>query len=83
MPGDCVHSLKSLNRDELYELMALVWLGRGDFSKAEWAASIGEARRFEGSRLRYLMRQPMLGDLIEEGLAELGYSLEELSDYEH
>lgn len=51
-------------------------------SRAEWPAALAEAARYEIPRVRYLMRQP-LGDLIEEGLAELGCSLEELSGYGH
>jgi len=73
-------TIAGLNADERNEILALLWLGRGDFTKEEWADAVAEAGRFATNRAHYLMRQPMLGDLIEEGLAELGYSLEELAD---
>jgi uncharacterized protein DUF3775 len=53
-----------------------MWLGRGDFS------SFAEARK-EASDMRdkhipsYLIGTPQLGDYIEEGLAQLGVSLED------
>ena len=56
--------------------MALTWLGRGDFS------SFAEARR-EAEGLdevhvaRYLIGTPLLGDYLEEGLSQLGHSLED------
>jgi hypothetical protein len=69
-------ALASLNIDEQLDLMALTWLGRGDF------ASFAEARK-EAEEMRdkhiavYLKGTPKLGDYLEEGLAQLGYSLED------
>ena len=69
-------ALGSLNVDEQLDLIALTWLGRGDFS------SFAEARK-EADEMRdkhvaiYLKGTPKLGDFLEEGLAQLGYSLEE------
>jgi hypothetical protein len=69
-------ALASLNIDEQLDLMALTWLGRGDF------ASFAEARK-EANDMRdkhiavYLKGTPKLGDYLEEGLAQLGYSLED------
>jgi Protein of unknown function (DUF3775) len=69
-------ALGALNVDEQLDLMALTWLGRGDFS------SFAEARQ-EADDMRdkhiaiYLMGTPKLGDYLEEGLAQLGHSLEE------
>jgi len=73
-------TLGALNFGERNELVALIWVGRGDYTGGEWATAVAEASRYATNRVDYLMRQPMLGDLIEEGLAELGYSLEELAD---
>ena len=69
-------ALAALNIDEQLDLLALTWLGRGDFP------SFAQARQ-EASDLRdkhiasYLIGTPQLGDFLEEGLAQLGYSLEE------
>lgn len=69
-------ALGARNIDEQLDLLALTWLGRGDFT------SFAEARK-EADDMRdkhiasYLMGTPKLGDYVEEGLAQLGYSLED------
>jgi Protein of unknown function (DUF3775) len=71
-------ALVGLNFDEQLDLLALTWLGRGDFP------TFAQARR-EAEDLRdkhipsYLIGTPKLGDYIEEGLAQLGYSLEDFA----
>lgn len=69
--------INTLNDEEVIDLIALAWLGRGDFAAAEWA----EARALATERHRhrsaaYLMGMPALGDYLEEGLSTLGYSCE-------
>jgi hypothetical protein len=65
--------LRALNDDQLTELLALLWVGRGDYSRSEWLEAVKAAREARNTRIvRYLAGTPMLGDLIEEGLAELG-----------
>jgi hypothetical protein len=74
--------LRDLNDDEITELLALVWLGRGDYSRSEWRqalAAAGEAR--DARAVRYLLETPLLGDLLEQGLAELDISI--LDEEEH
>jgi hypothetical protein len=73
-------AINGLNDDEVVDLIALAWVGRGDFGKADWS----EARALATERHRrrsavYLMGMPALGDYLEEGLSLLGYSCE---DYE-
>lgn len=69
-------ALEVLNVDEQLDLLALTWLGRGEY------ASFAEARE-EASDMRdkhipeYLIGTPKLGDYLEEGLAQLGISLED------
>ncbi len=66
-------ALANLNDDELTELLALLWVGRGDYDRASWREAVRQAREAKNKRIvRYLVGTPMLGDLIEEGLAELG-----------
>jgi hypothetical protein len=65
--------INDLNVDEAAELVALAWLGRGDYDAAEWADALAEARSRGRKRTAgYLMGLPMLGDWLEEGLEALG-----------
>ncbi|MEQ9122604.1 MAG: DUF3775 domain-containing protein [Alphaproteobacteria bacterium] len=67
--------IDDLNDDEQCELVALAWLGRGDFGDGEWAQVVREARgRRQGSTADYLLGMPILPDQLEEGLAQLGLS---------
>ena len=71
-------ALRSLNDDQVAELLALVWLGRGDFDKDTWGEALAEAQVTRNERaVSYLVGTPLLGDLIEEGLAQLGRPLPE------
>ncbi|MFZ2030207.1 MAG: DUF3775 domain-containing protein [Vitreimonas sp.] len=73
-------AIASLNNDAQAALVALAWLGRGDFDG--WAEALQTAReRVEGPTARYLMGIPLLGDYIEEGAAKVGVNLlEEMED---
>lgn len=66
--------INDLNVDETAELIAMVWIGRGDFDIGEWADAVAEAReRGHGRRASsYLLGMPMLGDWLEEGLEAVG-----------
>jgi hypothetical protein len=66
-------ALQALNEDQLAELLALLWVGRGDYDRASWPDAVRAARSARNKRIvRYLSGTPMLGDLIAEGLAEIG-----------
>jgi hypothetical protein len=69
-------ALATLNIDEQLDLLALTWLGRGDFTSFEQARREAEDVR-DKHIPSYLIGTPKLGDYLEEGLAQLGYSLEE------
>ncbi|MCE1237759.1 MAG: DUF3775 domain-containing protein [Hyphomicrobiales bacterium] len=62
--------IEALNVDEQADLVALLWVGRGDYEPEEWPAAL---RRAHERRIRstaaYLMGIPNAGDLLEEGLA--------------
>ncbi|WP_193367275.1 DUF3775 domain-containing protein [Pelagibius marinus] len=72
--------IADLNEDAQAELVALTWVGRGDFSAEEWSEAVQDAMdRKSGPTADYLLGMPLLGDLLEEGFVTLGYSME---DYE-
>jgi len=63
--------IDDLNVDEQAQMVALAWLGRGDYSLDEWDAAVAAAaERQTGSTARYLLGIPILGDLLEEGLSQ-------------
>jgi hypothetical protein len=70
--------INSLSEDEQIDLVALTWLGRGDYSASDWSAVRVEASRAYNQRTAaYLLGIPLLGDFLEEGLSMLGRSCEE------
>ncbi len=71
--------IEDLNDDEVVDLIALVWIGRGDFGIEDLAEARELAReRHQGSSSRYLMGIPTLAEYISEGVAAAGYDLEGL-----
>ena len=70
--------INALSQDEQIDLVALVWLGRDDYTATDWVDIRAEAARAWNKRTAsYLLGMPMLGDHLEEGLSQLGYSIEE------
>jgi len=70
--------IDSLNDDEQYTLVALVWTGRGTYGPEEWQTALDDARAAANSRTAdYLLGTPLLADYLEEGLSQLGISIEE------
>ncbi|MDH7786559.1 hypothetical protein QBD01_002580 [Ochrobactrum sp. 19YEA23] len=70
-------AIRSLNEDQRIELLALMWVGRGDFSPEEWDEALSTASdRHNGREAKYLIGTPLLGDYIEEGLVSLGIDVE-------
>lgn len=69
-------ALNALHEDQQIEILALTWLGRGDFQKSEWHAALAQARDIHNAaETEYLIGTPLLADHLEEALATLGYSL--------
>ena len=73
-------AINGLNDDEVIDLIALAWVGRGDFDKTQWPEARALANeRHRPSSAQYLTGMPMLGDYLEEGLAQLGYTPADLA----
>jgi len=67
------------NEDEQVDLVALMWLGRGDGTTDEWDELRGRAVEARAEYLhprretvRYLLGEPMLGDFLADGLDAFG-----------
>lgn len=76
-PEELRDAIEGLNIDEQEELLALMWVGRGDYGAVQWPEALRQARE---SRTRteagYLIGTPLLSDYLEEGLSLLGLSLD-------
>lgn len=71
-------ALQALDNAQRIEILALMWLGRGDYDAAEWADALNQAREIHDEHeTDYLIGTPLLADYLEEAIAALGYSLEE------
>ena len=73
--------IRALNEDEQIDLVALMWLGRGDAGIEEWdelrgraVEARGEYRNPRAETVRYLLGEPMLGDFLADGLDAFGVS---------
>ena len=67
--------IDSLPEDEQIELIAIAWVGRGDFDKEEWEDVLEAAADRHNSRTpAYLLGMPRLADFLEEGLVAFGLS---------
>jgi Protein of unknown function (DUF3775) len=67
-------TIDDLEPDQQVALVALMWLGRGDYSVDEWNAALAHARDSWNARTaEYLIGTPLVADYLSQGLEELGY----------
>lgn len=70
-----------LEPDQQQEVVALLWVGRGDYGEDEWQAALEQARDSWNLRTaEYLITHPHLSDYLTEGLEAMGYSWDSLED---
>lgn len=70
--------IDGLDVDEQCELVALSWIGRGDFAAKEWRQALDLARQQHSERTaEYLLGTPLIADYLEEGLGAFGRSCED------
>lgn len=73
--------IRGLNVDEQIDLVALMWLGRGDGDLDNWRDLRAEAARAHNNRTAsYLIGTPMLADYLEEALSQFGKSFEDFEE---
>ena len=71
-------AIDGLGPPERQELLALTWLGRGDYDAQSWPEALREAGNTMNTNVTdYLVGTPQLGDYLEEAAAALGLSLED------
>lgn len=71
-------TIDDLEPDQQMALVAIMWIGRGDFGAYDWDDAFAEAKdRWTPHTAEYLLATPLVADYLEEGLYQLGYSCEE------
>jgi hypothetical protein len=72
--------INELNDDEQAALIALAWTGRGDYGPEEWdeALRLAAERNEAMGAGTYLLGMDLLGDLLAEGVAAFGLSIEDV-----
>jgi hypothetical protein len=76
--------IEDLEPDQQAELVALMWIGRGDMDPEEWEEAKELAgERHEGGTAAYLLAHPHVADYLDEGLDRLldGSDLVESGEY--
>lgn len=70
--------IESMDEEEQVNLVALMWLGRGDYSADEWEEVLADARtNLSRHTAEYIIGTPLVAEYLEEGLSALGYSCTE------
>jgi len=72
--------VEDLDPQQQAELIALMWLGRGDYGLEEWESAIADALDHyedQDGTAEYLLAHPFVSDYLEEGLIAHGYSCED------
>jgi hypothetical protein len=72
--------IDELNEEQQVALIALAWVGRGDYEPEEWAEALKLAaeRNTRGDASAYLTGMEGLGDLLSEGVGAFGLAIEEV-----
>lgn len=72
--------IENLSVDEQIDLVALMWLGRSDYTSEDWEQVRSEAADAHNERTaEYLCGSPLLADNLADALSMLNYSC---TDYE-
>lgn len=73
---DLLGAIEALDEDEQIELVALAWVGRGDYDTDSWkdAVTAAQERRSDGDTGRYLSGMELLAEHLDDGLAAFGRS---------
>jgi Protein of unknown function (DUF3775) len=67
--------LDDLAEDQLGEVVALAWVGRGTYDASEWGEAFAEAGDLDPeARIDELMDMPLLAGHLEAGLAAFDFS---------
>ncbi len=68
-------TIESLEIRQQAYIVALMWMGRGDFHPGDWAETLAQANeQWTPHTADYLISTPLVADYLEEGLSLFGYT---------
>ena len=75
---ELIESIGQMNQRQRAELVALMWVGRGDYAIEDWESAVDDAiGDYSVRAAAYLLAHPMVSDDLEEGLIAHGYSCQD------
>ncbi len=75
---EITEAIDEMSQRQRAELIAIMWIGRGDYSVDEWERAVDDAiGDYSVRAAAYLLAHPMISDDLEEGLLALGYSCQD------
>ena len=75
---ELVEFIRDLDVDETAALLALAWIGRGDYEAEDWRSAVRMAAEFDqGPVWRHLLDRNLLPDYLEDALDAFGRSCED------
>jgi len=70
--------VNAMDEDQKIDLVALTWVGRGDYEIGEWAEARAQAAAAHNERTAdYLLGLPLLSEFLEDALSDCGLSCED------
>jgi hypothetical protein len=76
--AELVDPINEMNQRQRAELIALMWVGRGDYDINDWEGAVDDAIGDHSVRAaQYLLSHPMVSDDLQEGLIAHGYSCDD------
>jgi Protein of unknown function (DUF3775) len=74
---EILEEIDAMDDDHKIELVALMWVGRGDFDAEEWEEALQMAEeRHKGPTSAYILSHPLVPDYWAEALDALGHGSE-------
>jgi len=80
MRRELIQYVRDLDADETAALLALAWIGRGDYEAEDWEHAVKAASERDDKDApawRYLLELPLLPDYLEDALSAFGRSCQD------
>jgi hypothetical protein len=73
--------IDAMDVEEQINLVALIWLGRGDYTIDEWDEALQQARdSLSEHTAEYVISTPLVADYLAEGLSAFGHTCEGITE---